>query len=73
MLPMQSPTDIEPVGVGELVGDVPGVGLLDRLARVCDDPALAQGEVEDAVQEAEVVARALDRLVVIEADGDELV
>jgi len=30
MLPMQSPTDIEPVGVGELVGDVPGVGLLDR-------------------------------------------
>ena len=47
-------------------------GLLHRLARVSDDPALAQREVEDAVQEAEVVARALDRLVVIEADRHEL-
>ena len=41
---------------------VDGLGLLDRLARVRDDPALAQREVEDAVQEAEIVACALDRL-----------
>ena len=60
---------IEEADVLILVDDL---GLLDRLARVRSDPALAQREVEDAVQEAEVVARALDRLIVVEADRDEL-
>src|ERR1019366_4428013 len=60
---------VEEADVLVLVSDL---GLLNRLARVCDDPALAQREVKDAVQEAQVVARALDRLVAIEADRHEL-
>jgi hypothetical protein len=60
---------IEEADVLVLVGDH---GLLDGLARVSGDPSFAEREVEDAVQEAEVVARALDRLVVLEAGRDEL-